>query len=70
MEKANINIREHERRGITFTIISQVKYFNGLRFQLPFSYDRYEKIEKLTSVTIRNLEENSLIFITINAICN
>jgi ATP-dependent DNA helicase PIF1 len=53
LEKATINIGKQERQGMTFTAISRVKYLNGLRFQPPFSYDRYQKMEKLAGVTIR-----------------
>jgi ATP-dependent exoDNAse (exonuclease V) alpha subunit len=53
LEKATIKIRKQERRGMTFTAISRVKYLNGLRFQPPFSYDQYENMEKVAGMTIR-----------------
>ena len=50
-----INIGEKERWGMMFTTIAWVKDLNGLRFQPPFSYDSYEKMAKLTGVTIRTI---------------
>ena len=58
LEKATINIGEQQWQGMLFTV-DRVKYLNGLWFQLLFSYDRYEKMEKLIGVTIRRVEENS-----------
>ena len=53
LEKTTINIGEWQRQGMMFNTIARVKYLNGLWFQLPFSYDRYEKMEKIIGVTIR-----------------
>ena len=47
LDKTTINIGKEERQGMNFTTISSVKDFAGLRFQPPFSYDRYEKMSKL-----------------------
>ena len=55
-----INIGEKERQGMLFTTISRAKDLNGLQFNLSFSYNRYEKTTKVTRVTIRIVEENSL----------
>ena len=65
-----INIGEKEREGMMFTTKNGGKYLNGLQVQLSFSYNRYEKMTKLTRVTIRIVEENSLRLITMKAICN
>ena len=65
-----INIGEQERQGMMFTTTSRAKDLNGLRFQLSFSYNQYEMMTKLTRVTIRIVEENSLILITMKIICN
>ena len=54
LEKVTINIGEQERQCVMFTTIAWVKDLNGLRFQLSFSYDRYEKMEKLACVIIIN----------------
>ena len=64
LEKATINIGKQERQGMTFTTISRVKDLAGLRFQPPFSYDRYEKMSKLPGVKIRKDEEDRLKLIT------
>ena len=64
LDKATINIGKQERQGMTFTTISRVKYLAGLRFQPPFSFDRYEKMSKLSSVKIRKDEEDRLRMIT------
>ena len=53
-----------------FSTIVPAIYLNGLWFQLFFSYNRYEKITKLTKVEIRIVEENSLRLITMKTICN
>ena len=58
-EKTNNEIGEKQIKSMLFTIISRVKYLNGLWFQLLFSYDRYEKMEKLIGVIIGIIEENS-----------
>ena len=60
LEKATINIGKQERQGMTFTAISRVKDLASLRFQPPFSYDRYEKMSKLPGVKIRKVEEDRL----------
>ncbi len=52
LEKDNINIGEKERQGMMFTTIAQVKGFNGLQFQLPFSYVQYVKMTKVIGVAI------------------
>ena len=44
-----INIGEQARQGMMFTTIVQVKELYGLPCQLSFSYNRYEKMEKLTN---------------------
>ena len=49
-----------ERQGLTFTAISRVKSLDGLRFQPPFSYDRYEKMGKCAGVSKRKDEEERL----------
>ena len=49
---------------MAFTTISGVKYLGGLRFQLPFSYDRYEKNSKPPNVNIRPDKEDRLTLIT------
>ena len=64
LDKATINIGKKERQGMTFTTISRVKYLAGLRFQPPFSFDRYEKMSKLSGVKIRKDEEDILRMIT------
>ena len=51
-----INIGEQEREGMMFTTTTQPKYLNGIWLQLSFSYNRYEKMTKLTRVTIRIVE--------------
>ena len=43
-----------------FTPTDRAKDLNGLRFKFSFSYNRYEKITKLTREEIRIVEENSL----------
>jgi len=55
-----INIEEKDREDMMFTTIAWIKYLNGLPFQLPLSYNRYENMAKLTVVRIRIVEENSL----------
>ena len=45
---------------MTFTSIYRVKYLEGLQFQPPLAYDRYEKMEKLPGVKIRKDEEDKL----------
>ena len=52
LEKTTINIGQKQRQGMLFTTVACVKYLNGLWFQLLFSYDRHEKMEKLIGVTI------------------
>ena len=47
LDKTTINIGKEERQGMNFTTISSIKDLGGLRFQPPFSYDRYEKMSKL-----------------------
>ena len=42
-----INIGEKERQGMMFTTTTRAKHLNSLRFQLSFSYNRYEKMTKL-----------------------
>ena len=64
LEKETINIGKQVRQVMTFTTISHVKYLAGLRFQPPFSYDRYEKMSKLPGVKIRKDEEDRLRMIT------
>ena len=59
-----INIREKERQGMMFTAKNRAKDLNGLQFQLSLIYNQYEKMTKVTSVTIRIVEENSLRLIT------
>lgn len=70
LENDTIQIGEQERQDMMFTTIAQVKYLNGLLFQSFFSYDQYEKMTKLTGVTLRIVEENILRFITMKTICN
>ena len=65
-----INIEEQERQCMMFSTIVQAKYLNGLLFQLSLSYNRYEKMTKLTRVTIRIVKENNLRLITMKTICN
>jgi hypothetical protein len=43
-----------------FTTTDRAKDLNGLRFKFSFSYNRYEKITKLTREEIGIVEENSL----------
>lgn len=57
LEKTTINIGKKERQGVRFVVISRVKYLNGLKFQPPFSYHQYEKMEKVVGVTMRKAEE-------------
>ena len=64
MNKATINIGKQERQGMTFIAISRVKDLEGLGFQPPFSFDRYEKMSKLSGVKIRKDEEDRLRMIT------
>ena len=54
--KTTINIGEQERQGMLFTIVAWIKYLNVLWFQLLFTYDQYEKMEKLVGVTIGTVE--------------
>ena len=63
------NIGEQVRQGMLFTT-TRAKDLNGLRFQLSFSYSRYEKMTKLTRVTIRIVQENRLRLIKTKTICN
>ena len=65
-----INIGEQERQCIMFTTTTRAKYLNGLLFQLSFSYNRYEKMTKITRVKIRIVIENNLRLITMKTICN
>ena len=65
MEKATINIGTKERQDLTFTTISRVKSLNGLRIKPPFSYDRYEKMEKGAGVAFIKEEEDRLRSITL-----
>ena len=58
------------RQGIMSTTTTRAKYLNGLLFKFSFSYNRYEKMTKLTRVAIRIVEENSLRLITMKTICN
>ena len=60
LDKATINIGKQERQCMTFTTISRVKYSEGLRFQPPLSYDRYENMSKLPGVKIKKDEEDRL----------
>ena len=60
LEKATIDIGRTERQGLTFTAISRVKSLDGLRFQPPFPYDRYEKMAKCAGVSKRKEEEAKL----------
>ena len=60
LDKATINIGKQERQDMAFTTISRVKDLVGLRFQPPFSYDRYEKTSKLPGVKIRKDEKDRL----------
>ena len=53
-----------------FNTTARAKDLNGLRFKFSFSYNRYEKITKLTREEIRIVEENILRLITIKTICN
>ena len=55
-----INIGGQERHGMMFTTTDRAKYLNGLLFQLSFSYNPYEKMTKLTRVTIIIVQESSL----------
>ena len=48
-----INIGEQKRQGMMFTTTTWAKDLNCLRFQLFFSFNQYEKMTKLTKVTIR-----------------
>ena len=70
LDKTIINIGEQQRQGMLFTTIAWAKYLNGLWFQLLFSYDRYEKMEKLICVTIGTVEENSFRLIAMKIVCN
>ena len=65
-----INIEEQERQCMMFSTIVQAKYLNRLLFQLSFSYTRYEKMTKLTRVTIRIVKENNWRLITMKTFCN
>lgn len=65
-----INIGEQERQGMMFNTTTRGKYLNGLRFQLPSLYIRYGNMKKLTRVSIRRVEENSLRLVTKNTIYN
>ena len=65
-----INTEEKERQGMMFNTTTWSKYLNGLRFQMPSLYIRYGNMTKLTRVTIRIVEENSLRLITMKTICN
>ena len=69
-EKDTINIWEKHKQGMLFTTVPQVKYLNGLWFQLHFSYDQYEKMEKLIGVAIGIVEENCFRLIAMNIVCN
>ena len=51
-----INIGEQDRQGMMFTTTDWAKDLNGLLFPLSFSYNRYEKMEKLIRLTIRIVE--------------
>ena len=62
LEKATINIGKNERQGLTFAAISIVTTLDGLRFQPPFSYVRYEKMGKCASVSNRKAKEERLIY--------
>ena len=54
-KKNTINIGEQQRHGMLFTIVARVIYLNGLWFQLLFSHDRDDKMEKLIGVKIGSL---------------
>jgi len=56
-----INIGEQERQGIMFTTTSRAKYLNGLRFQLSFSYNRYENMTKIKRVTTIRIVEKKIV---------
>ena len=58
LDKPNLNFGEQARQVMMLTAIARVEDLNGLHFKLPFSNYPYEKMEKLTSVTIRT-KENS-----------
>jgi len=56
LEKTTIYIGGKERHGMTFTTIAWVKDLDGQGLQPPFSYDWYENMIKVISVTIRTME--------------
>ena len=70
LEKSTTNIQEQQRQCMLFTKVARVKYLNALWFQLLFSYDRYEKMEKLIGVTVGTVEENSFKLIAMKIVCN
>ena len=61
---------KQERQGMMFTTTTRAKDFNCLEFQLSFSHNPYENMTKLTRVTIRIVEENSLGLMKMNNIFN
>ena len=69
LEKETINIGKNYRHGLTFTAISRVKALDGLRFQAPFSYNRYEKMRKCAGVSNRKAEEGRLTSLIFKYIC-
>ena len=50
---------------MAFTTISRVKDLAGLQSQPLFSYDRYEKMSKLSGVKVRKDEEDRLRMISV-----
>ncbi|XP_057872225.2 uncharacterized protein LOC131078521 [Cryptomeria japonica] len=60
LQKATIDIGPTERTGLMFVAISRMKSLQGLRIMSPFSYDRYEKLNKGKQVVGRKREEERL----------
>lgn len=60
LQKATIDIGKIDRQGLTFTAISRVKSLNDLRVQLPFSFERYSKMQTNPYTIIRKREEARL----------
>ncbi|XP_057862035.2 uncharacterized protein LOC131070490 [Cryptomeria japonica] len=60
LQKATIDIGPTKRIGLMFMAISRVKSLQGLRIMPPFSYDRYEKLNKGKQVVSRKREEERL----------
>lgn len=57
LERASVDIKNKEQRGLTFTTISRVKSIDGLHIAPPFSFQCYAKMKNSAYIIIRKKEE-------------